>query len=268
VVAAAVMMMFALLLALTWGLLRLSEQNRRLSTWQSVTGIVQSSKDRPAEALGSLVDVARGEELPQIREALHTVLRRTHETWRRSRIVPARQHSGDARWPTEVELGVLYERLDEDRFLTTSTWGYIYVHDLATGAELSCVRSHETAITAIALSPDHRTLVTADYAGDVRWHQLNNLGGQPIATRTFPGRVWALAFRGDGARLAIAYGTQPELAPSVDIQVLQLTAQGIPDATPTLLMQGHLGQVNQLAFSANGKHLASLGEVPAWHALT
>lgn len=269
VVAATAALLLVLLIVMSWSVWQLQRTNRRLETWQKVTGFVQSSEDRPAEALAKMVDVARGEEQPQIREALHTVLSRTREAWRMSAVVEDPKHEPVATSASERQHNALLADPSRGLFLCISTWGYIYLREIATGRLSLCVNAHDKAATAVALSADRQTLVTGSEDGQIRlWSMAELDAGTPLTTIACAGCVWRCAFSPSGDRLAIAYAVNTGDQAGVAIAMLRIDQSGAMNAHAPLVLQGHRGKVNHLVFSADGRRLASLGEVPEWNGLT
>jgi WD40 repeat protein len=122
----------------------------------------------------------------------------------------------------------------------------------ATGEPRAVLRQHTRPVQALAFSPDGRTLGSGDWDGFVvLWDVATRsaratlaTAGRPIPAGRFFEEVAALRFAPDGQMLAVAIGP-----------VVQLwdAATGTRVANLT----GHLGKVMCLAFSPDGKRLAS-----------
>ncbi|MGE3173784.1 MAG: protein kinase [Planctomycetota bacterium] len=260
--AALLLLLLVVTITVAW---QLERQNRRLEAWQTVTGLVRSSHDRPAEALARLVDAARDESDPRIREALHEVLLRCHEAWRRPLLVddPAPDRV-PALWPNETLSGAtLLADAERRRCFMGTTWGHVFAFDIATGAVVGRFRAHDSPVTAMALSPDGRRMVTGSYYGQLRVWPTDDLGpGEPLATRQCVARIWQLAYDPRGDRLAVAAQRAPDPDPAVDIAVFDVDADGVPVARPRWQEPGHDGRVWHLGFAPDGAQLLSFGEDP------
>jgi WD40 repeat protein len=124
--------------------------------------------------------------------------------------------------------------------------------DAATGERRAVLRQHTRPVQALAFSPDGRTLASGDWDGFVvLWDVATGsaratlaTAGGPIPTGRFFEEVAALRFAPDGRILAVANGP-----------VVQLwdAATG----TRVASLAGHRGKVMCLAFSPDGKRLAS-----------
>jgi WD40 repeat protein len=109
-------------------------------------------------------------------------------------------------------------------------------------------------IASLAYRPDgqllaagrHREVTLLDVAsGDV----LGKLGGQA-------GGVTALAFSRDGRHLAVASGMA---ATAGELRLYSLAPGGLPSASPDLVVPAHKDLILNLAFSPDGKLLATCG---------
>ncbi|HJT76964.1 MAG TPA: c-type cytochrome domain-containing protein [Gemmataceae bacterium] len=110
------------------------------------------------------------------------------------------------------------------------------------------------AVTALAYRPDgkilaagmHREVALIDVAtGDV----VGKLPGQLA-------KVTALAFSGDGKRLAVASGSP---ASTGEVRLYALDAAGVPPQKAGLVIPAHQDLIYDVAFSPDGKTLATCG---------
>ncbi len=103
-------------------------------------------------------------------------------------------------------------------------------------------------VTALAFSPDGKTLAVGGYRAVTLWTLAT---GKPTAVIThLPGPVQSLAFRPDGSQLAVAGG-----APGSSGEVRVFDAKTWVKVGPTL--EGHSDVVMSIAWNADGKWLAT-----------
>src|SRR5262249_32209200 len=102
------------------------------------------------------------------------------------------------------------------------------------------------AITALAFRDDGRQLAVGTFGAVVVW----DFGrARPVLVHDVPGQVHALIFSPDGTRLAVGSGLP---ARSGSLRVLAL-----PEGTLVHDLGGHGDVVSGLAFSSDGRRLAS-----------
>ncbi|HKB02023.1 MAG TPA: WD40 repeat domain-containing protein, partial [Gemmataceae bacterium] len=168
---------------------------------------------------------------------------------------------------------------DGQRLATASGDKTVTIWDAATGREVRTFHGNGDVIPSVAFRPDGRWLAAADVVGTLQvWDtatgevicthraQPGNLTAQIVdslrrvpSTRAQPRSASSVVFSSDGQRLA---WTGEDLTVSIwDLKTL-------PDPPPPLLdtevepilCVGHTGLVTGLAFSPDGKRLASSGE--------
>ncbi|MEV1000943.1 AAA family ATPase [Nonomuraea sp. NPDC050202] len=100
----------------------------------------------------------------------------------------------------------------DGRTLATACISTVRFYDVATRRELGPPLKHDDVVSALAYSPDGKTLVTGDFTGVVRqWDAATHRPRGPDLGRPDHGReraniVRRVAFTRDGARLAVAAG--------------------------------------------------------------
>jgi mono/diheme cytochrome c family protein len=124
----------------------------------------------------------------------------------------------------------------------------------------------KAAVAALAYRPDGKLLAAGVYAevilidpatGDV----TARLSGQTA-------QVTALAFRKDGKHLAVASGV---VGTSGEVRVYNLPCNGSPPIKPEVILKAHLDLVQDLAFSPDGRLLATCSYdrlIKLWDATT
>lgn len=109
-------------------------------------------------------------------------------------------------------------------------------------------------VTAVAYRPDGKLLVAA---GRSKLSLIDPQKGDVIGS--LPGlheKVTAMIFSRDGNHLAVASGSPRTLG---EIQIFRLNKQGVPASPPAFRLSAHHDLIHDLAFSPDGKLLASCG---------
>jgi WD40 repeat protein len=95
---------------------------------------------------------------------------------------------------------------DGSRVVTGGTDGYVEVHEVATEKTLLSLRAHARDVTAVALSPDEKTIATAAEDGVVRFLDART-GRETLWTeppRAHRGSIQSVAVSADGTRVLTA----------------------------------------------------------------
>jgi WD40 repeat protein/serine/threonine protein kinase len=131
-------------------------------------------------------------------------------------------------------------------------WEWHYLRRLCHVAGLTIPGS-----SAVAFAPNSRRLAVAGWGRKVEVWDVD--AGRPVAVLTgLPGKVQALAYSRDGRYLA-AGGTREGRAPVADPPGA-ICVFRVGSGQPVCTLAGHTGGVTSLAFSPDGKRLASAGK--------
>ena len=160
---------------------------------------------------------------------------------------------------------------DGNRLAVASSIG-IWIYDMRPGKEkeLDLLTGHTGSVTVIAFSPDGKILASGGRDETIRlWDGVT--GEQK---KQLTGHKWAissLAFSPDGKTLASAIGLHAEKIPAeIGIQI-DIKLWNIETGEATATFRGHTKDITSLAFSPDGKTLASSGKdskVLLWNVAT
>jgi WD40 repeat protein/serine/threonine protein kinase len=127
------------------------------------------------------------------------------------------------------------------------------VWDLTSGQEVATLRGHTGQVFSVAFTPDGRRLVTAGWEGTAKVWDLTT-GAVEVPTPQFSvddlsHAPWTVALSADGRQLAVAGSIVDETVRVYDVQ----------SGKNIFPLQGHNGRVVSVAFSPDGRRLASAG---------
>jgi WD40 repeat protein/tRNA A-37 threonylcarbamoyl transferase component Bud32 len=137
--------------------------------------------------------------------------------------------------------------------LATASWDCtVKLWDVVRGREIRTLSGHTDHVNRVAFSPDGKFLATASQDETVKiWDTATGTVLRTIAFRGFPA-LFGLAFHPDGKRLAVT-------APKGNA----VTVLDVATGQTVRVFHGHRALVMNVAFSADGRFLASCDGDPA-----
>jgi RNA polymerase sigma factor (sigma-70 family) len=146
---------------------------------------------------------------------------------------------------------------DRKTVVSTGSDGAVIVWDAAAGREVRRLQGHKDRVQCLALSPDGKTVASGGRDQTVRLWDVAT--GREIKKIEAGGSVKGLAFAPDGRRLASASGND-----LYDGWVQEVPGHGaavwdVPTGAAVFRLQGHDGGVKAVAYSPDGKTIATGG---------
>ncbi len=138
----------------------------------------------------------------------------------------------------------------DGRRLAAACYGGVSVYDPVAG-DLLEVLPWKTSLLSLAVSPDHRWVVSGTQEMSVQIWPLPFVEGEELAMSGYAGKVRDLSWHHSGRYLATGGGEE--------IMVWDCGGRGPAGSTPRIL-EGHLGRVSALAYQSRGHVLASGGQ--------
>ena len=134
----------------------------------------------------------------------------------------------------------------------------IHLWDVNTGQQIRTLTGYEDNVTSVSLGPDGRTLASGNWNGTIRLWDIDT--GKEL--RTFTGHtsmVDSVSFSPDGRTLASTCSYNPEGRRDLWDKTIRLW--DVNTGKELHILTGHTSMVNSVAFSPDGKTLASSN----WH---
>jgi WD40 repeat protein/serine/threonine protein kinase len=150
---------------------------------------------------------------------------------------------------------------DGQRLAGASDDRTVKVWDAASGRVLQTFLGHKKAVYSVAFSPDGKRLASASFDKTVKlWDADSVQEGLGVTLRGHGGPVHGIAFSRNGKDLASA-GVIRLKSGNQGVQPGELKLWDAASGKQLRTFEGHAGPVWSVAFSPNGKHLASAGGV-------
>jgi WD40 repeat protein/tetratricopeptide (TPR) repeat protein len=163
-------------------------------------------------------------------------------------VLTLRGHAGEV-------VAVAFSR-DGGRIATGALDQTVRVWDAATGSELATLRGHTGIVTAVAFSPDGGRVAGASLDHTVRvWDSRS--GAELLTLKGHTGMVQGVAFSPDGSRIASAGGSGNPQDVAGAAQPGEVKVWDARAGSELLTLRGHTAVVQAVAFSPDGRRIAS-----------
>jgi WD40 repeat protein len=153
----------------------------------------------------------------------------------------------------------------DGKVLAAGSTGAVRLWHVETAKEQAVLRGPAQLLISMAFSPDGKLLAAGSLDGVVRLWDLHG-GKERAVFEGHPGGVWSVAFSPDGKLLASGCGLEPHLGVRLmgpfpgradpktegEVRLWEVTS-----GRPRAILRGHAARVRSVAFSPDGKTLAS-----------
>jgi WD40 repeat protein/tetratricopeptide (TPR) repeat protein/tRNA A-37 threonylcarbamoyl transferase component Bud32 len=146
---------------------------------------------------------------------------------------------------------------DGRRLATGSGDKTVKVWDAQTGQENLALKGHTNVVTSVAFSPDGKRLASGSWDSTVKVWDAQT-GQQLLTLKGHTGPVHCVCFSPDGKRIASGSGNHSD--PFIPGKPGEVKVWDAQSAQELLSLQGHPGYVSSVAFSPDGKRIASASQ--------